>query len=298
MPRRYLKHDLRTLTRVSSAGLITLPEVARALELPARQATLRMARIVSQGWARRVRRGVYLLIDVKTPGPEAARVPGPDELAQALFAPCYVGGWSAARYWGIGGANRIAKFVVTAARVRHTNVNTEGFRFHLVHVPRERIEAPGIVNLEYRRSRISDQARTIVDALCDPSWIGGAIRLANAYERYWKSELWDEYYFAEVMQAVGTGAAYKRLGAIGKEKDATAGRAYRDGFVRRTAGVIDLDPAKPTVRPVRSVWGVRLNVDLNDQYTLPPDGEEEYEEEEELDLPEDFIEGVDDYDDP
>ena len=284
-PHRDLKKDLRMLARAANARVITLHEVAAVLALSPRLATLRMAHLIAGGWARRIRRGAFLLIDVKTKSAEHAFVDSPEALAQALFAPCYIAGWSAAAHWRLGAVKRVAVFVVTARRVQRTSVRMEGHRFHLVHAPRERVEGPGMVKPTYHGAPISDVTRTLVDALCDPSWLGGAIYLSDALTGHRFGDDWDEDYFADVMRIVGTGAAHKRLGMLIELKDLAAVDLERQAKRLRTSGVIDLDPTKPSVGPIRAYWGVRRNADLLG-FDIPVDE----------DIPDDFIEGVDDPD--
>ncbi|MEK7316138.1 MAG: type IV toxin-antitoxin system AbiEi family antitoxin domain-containing protein [Candidatus Eisenbacteria bacterium] len=285
MPCRDLKHDVRQLARAARDHIITLPEAARELGLQPRAATRRMARLAQAGWVRRIRRGVFVVVPVNSPSPREEPARSPEALAEALFAPCYLGGWSAAAHWGLPRVKRRAIFVVTAARVRHTSVRAEGFRYHLVHAPIERVQGAGIITQGYASTNISGPERTIVDALCRPGWIGGAIYLADALRFHCFSDDWDEEYFAEIMTSIGTGAAHKRLGMLLEVKS-----IFTDGLLRlaregRTSGVVDLEPGSPRKGPILSFWGVRRNADLRG-WDLPDEDA----------IEDDFIEGVDDPD--
>lgn len=69
-------------------------------------------------------------------------------LEEALFGPCFLGGWSAAAEWHLDRGNRRAILIVTAARVRRTTVFRFGeFRFFFFSREEERphihVEGPG-----------------------------------------------------------------------------------------------------------------------------------------------------------
>lgn len=285
MPSRDLNHDIRLLTRAARAGVITLQEAVHVLGLEPRPATIRMAGLTARGGLRRIRRGVFLVIPPKTPVPQEETARDEGALAEALFGPCFFGGWSAAAQWHLDRGNRRAILIVTAARVRRTSVRAEGHRFHLVHAPLGRIHGPDVLRPRPWSAPVSGPARTIVDALCRPGWLGGAVYLADALVTYRQSAHWDEEQFAEVLRVVGTGAAHRRLGFLMVAKRIEAGDLFQQAVAGRTAGVVDLDPGSPPEGPIDSFWGVRRNVNL-EGWDLPEDD----------DVEDDFIEGVDDPD--
>jgi hypothetical protein len=52
------------------------------------------------GWLARVRRGAYVPVPIESPSADIA-LEDPWTVATAMFAPCYIGGWSAAEHWGL-----------------------------------------------------------------------------------------------------------------------------------------------------------------------------------------------------
>src|SRR3990167_7468018 len=57
-----------------------------------------LSRWTKKGWLSRVRRGLYVRIPIEA---RTADIPLEDPwvIADRLFSPCYMGGWSAAEYW-------------------------------------------------------------------------------------------------------------------------------------------------------------------------------------------------------
>jgi predicted transcriptional regulator of viral defense system len=285
MPRRDLNRDFRVLTRVARARIITLYEASLALDLTRRRTTLRLAALTRRGWLRRIRRGVFLVIPPTAISPRLERVHDSHVLAESLFGPCYIGGWSAASHWGIECARRHAIFVVTAAHVRRAMVCAEGFRFHLVHGPKEVIAGPDIRTGEWWGAPVSGPARTIVDALADPRRLGGAVYLADALVTMSQSENWDEDRFLDIVRAVARGAANKRLGALIDAKGIVAHDLWRHASSNRTLGVIDLEPGTGRRGWIDRYWRVHMNAKLDGSDLPEDDGVEE-----------DFLEGIDELD--
>ncbi|MBK6407399.1 MAG: type IV toxin-antitoxin system AbiEi family antitoxin domain-containing protein [Holophagales bacterium] len=86
--------------RSGSAGsLVSTATAAELLGLPRGAATLTLLRLADRGWLSRVRRGLYLILPLEA-GQDGGAVEDPWVLADELFGPCYVGGWTAAEHWG------------------------------------------------------------------------------------------------------------------------------------------------------------------------------------------------------
>lgn len=51
-------------------------------------------------WLARVRRGAYVPVPIESPSADVA-LEDPWSVAMTTFAPCYMGGWSAAEHWGL-----------------------------------------------------------------------------------------------------------------------------------------------------------------------------------------------------
>lgn len=101
------------LARTSRGGLVTVEHARLALGLSPRVTTLRLSRLAAAGWLRRVWRGLYLVLPLEAQSDRAITVEDPWILADELFSPCYIGGWSAAQHWGLTEQIFRSVFVVT-----------------------------------------------------------------------------------------------------------------------------------------------------------------------------------------
>src|SRR5262245_6525582 len=204
---------LAKLSRAAHGGLISVPEASGVLGVSPTRATKILAGLHKQGWLRRVRRGLYLVVPLEAePGQKAI----PEDswlLAQAVFAPCYIGGWSAAEHWGLTEQLFRSTLVVTAAPVRGSTTELVGHEYRLFKVPNSRIA--GSLAPVWRGSErvlVSTPERTLADCLRHPELAGGIRHLADLFTEYWSRSDSDAKKLLVAMNEVASGAAWKRLG--------------------------------------------------------------------------------------
>ena len=81
-------------------GTISVEDAARILDVSSTDAAKMLSRWTKKGWMSRVRRGLYVSVPLES---RTADMPIEDPwlVADRLFSPCYIGGWSAAEYFGL-----------------------------------------------------------------------------------------------------------------------------------------------------------------------------------------------------
>lgn len=234
------------LARAARAGLITVSRAAEALKLSPREAALKLAAFARRGWLLRARRGLYLVLPLEAEPGRPMVAEDPWVLAREAFSPCYIGGWSAAEYWGLTEQLFRSTLVVTAAHVRSSSVRLLDHEFRLFRVPRSRVEGVSLVWRGAERVPLSDRERTIVDGLRHPALCGGVRHFADMMHAYGRSNEHNFEKFLRVAKEHANGAAWKRLGYLAEtiwpeerallheaEKHLTAGTAKLDPTVRR-----------------------------------------------------------------
>lgn len=254
------KETLRRLARSSRAGLVTTERSAELLGVEPKVASLTLGRLVRRGWLARVRRGLYLILPLEA-GREGTAIEDPWVLAQELYSPCYIGGWTAAEHWGLTEQFFRATFVVTSANIRRSREIFVGAEFHLTRGTHEHVAQVGQVWRGGERIAVSDRERTIADALANPSWVGGVRHLVEILRTYRESKEWDPKHLIERLEEIGSGASFKRLGFLAEtvlESDHLVDKA----LARRTSGVVKLDPAIAKRGPINTRWGLSVNVPI------------------------------------
>jgi predicted transcriptional regulator of viral defense system len=259
---RASKEKLRRLARGARGGLVTTARAAALLRQSPAEASATLARLMRQGWLLRVRRGLYLVLPLEA-GREGGAVEDPWILARELYAPCYIGGWTAAEHWGLTEQLFRSTFVVTAAAIRHAADAFLGTEFHLVRAKKSHVENVRPIWRGRERIAVSDRERTIADALASPSWVGGIRHLAEIFRSYRSAKEWNPNRLIERVGEVGSGAAFKRLGYLAETVLSAESVLVDAALARRSAGVVKLDPAVEGRGRLTKRWGLWVNVRLD-----------------------------------
>lgn len=232
----------RLATVLQRAGdLVSIDDVVAALGIDRAAAAKALARWQSQGWLKRVGRGIYAPVPLDALSTQQV-LTDPWVLVPALFAPGYVGGWSAAGHWGFTEQLFRSIFVFTARPVRVREPTVQGVSFTLKTIQEAALFGTKTLWRDHSRVPVSDKHRTIVDLLSDPSTGGGIRHVESCLWAYLKDREADLSTLIGYADRLGNGAVYKRLGFLisrkpGHEQLADACKA------RLTQGNAKLDPA-------------------------------------------------------
>jgi Predicted transcriptional regulator len=84
----------------NTKATISVAEAANILNLSRVQMAKLLSHYAKKGWLSRICYGVYIPVPL-TSSTTDVTLEDPLVIAEKLFSPCYVGGWSAAEYWGM-----------------------------------------------------------------------------------------------------------------------------------------------------------------------------------------------------
>lgn len=248
------------LAKVLAGGrrFIAPTDAAAALGVDADTAAKKLARWATEGWVRRVRRGLYIGVPVDAANP-AAWSEDALVVAAEVWAPCYFTGWTAASHWVLTEQVFRTTVLKTSARVRASTVRLLDHDYLVHHVPEDAL-AWGL-KTEWRdevRLRFADPARTVIDIM-DRPMIGGGIRHgAEVLSAYLDDH--DPSLLVEHGDRLGNGAVFKRLGylveALGIDNPALISACHE----RVSSGVSALDPNGPPGGRQVMRWRLRVNV--------------------------------------
>src|SRR5512138_778465 len=93
------REQLSRLLR-ESPSVVTASDAASTLGMTRAAAARKLAAWSRAGWLARVRRGAYVPVPIESASADVA-LEDPWSVATAMYAPCYIGGWSAAEHWGL-----------------------------------------------------------------------------------------------------------------------------------------------------------------------------------------------------
>lgn len=252
MPDRFTSRARARLSAVlqASKDLVTVDHVMKTLSMDRQAAAKVLSRWQEQGWLKRVRRGLYAPIPLDAAGTEQV-LKDPWVLVPALFAPGYIGGWTAAEHWDLTEQLFRSVFVFTARPFRTKEYTAQGVTFTLKRTPEDALFGLKTIWRGQTRISIADKHRTIVDLLADPETGGGIRHVSGCLQNYLRSSDADTETLIRYTEQLGNGAVFKRLGFLaaqtpGHEALAEACRQ------RLTAGNAKLDPAIPCRRLVKA----------------------------------------------
>lgn len=225
-------------------GTISVSDSAEILGVSPVDAAKMLARWAKKGWLSRIRRGIYIPIPLEA---RTADMPLEDPwmIAQRLFDPCYIGGWSAAEYWGLTEQIFRTVVVMTTQKPRDRSPNIKGTNFLLRTVPEKVMFGLKSIWRVQVKVSMSDATRTMLDMFNDPCLGGGIRSTADIFENYLKSEYRDMEILIDYSKRLGNGAVYKRLGFLLERFASDEQEAINECRSQLTKGNAKLDPKLP-----------------------------------------------------
>lgn len=221
-----------------------------------------LAHLAEQGWLVRVARGVYATVPLDAAQPESWRLE-PWVVAATVFAPCYIGGWSACEHWGLTEQLFRSVVVVTAAtNLRERRPVIQNTEYVLKVISQEKLFGTRVVWLADQRVHVSDQSRTIIDLLDDPAIGGGIAHVAAVLAAYFASTARDDQLLLTYAEKMGNRTIYKRLGYLLEAASINAPELLAACQERMSSGYSLLDPSAPPKGVRRRRWNLHINVTL------------------------------------
>jgi len=251
---------LEQLHRYAS-GAFDVAEASRILGIDQDETGQLLVYLARRGWLSRVRRGLYVAVplDARRSG---EWVEDNWVVAERLFSPCYIGGWSACAHWGLTEQGFRTLLVVTARRVRHRDVEIQGMPFHLTVRNQNSLFGTVAVWRGQNRVPVSDPSRTVIDVLDDPRLGGGIRTVADVLLEYLHSDHRDDSLLVQYGDQLGNRAVFKRLGYLLEQSGADATGLIEACLQRRSSGLAKLDPSVQGTGRILRRWGLRVNVAL------------------------------------
>ncbi len=251
--------DLLERLHRGTSGPFTPATASALLGLDIPKARLLLAYLTSRKWLARIRRGLYTVVPLGATSPAEWRE-DPWVVATSTFAPCYVGGWSAAEHWGLTEQIFRDVVIVTGCPIRKRLVRIQDTTFHLKPLPPAKHFGVRPVWRGRNRVQVSDPSRTVVDMLDDPR-IGGGIRhITDMLNTYFAGEHRDDHRILEYAVKLGNRTVFKRLGFLLERLGVQVPQLLHECRKRRSVGLSLLDPIVPGRGKIVKGWNLRVNV--------------------------------------
>lgn len=218
------------------AGVITPKIVADVLGVSTQESGRLLARWNRNGWVHRVKRGVYLPVSLSSTSTEPA-VEEPFLIAESIYGPGYVGGFSAIKHWDL--SEQIIETVTyfTRKKVKDRYPTHGGVKFRLKTVTKHKIFGLKTLWVGNKKIYISDPTKTIVDLFDDSNLVGGMAIVKDIFAEYIESEYYNFNLLLSYIQKIGNKSIYKRLGflldtsfAVSEEQLSTIRAGMSEGY--------------------------------------------------------------------
>jgi predicted transcriptional regulator of viral defense system len=245
------KTERSRLSRVlrGTKGSISVADAAGILKVPSVAAAKMLSLWARKGWVSRVKRGLYVPVPLES---ATSNIPLEDPwvVADRIFAPCYIGGWSAAENWGLTEQIFSTILVMSTQRPRKRSLSIKGTGFLIRTVPQEALFGLKPVWRGGVKISVSDPARTILDLLDDPRSGGGIRTCTDMFQVFLKSENRDLEKLLQYADRFNSGAVFKRLGFLLERYSPGDTKALGICRQKLTKGNARLDPTLPADRLV------------------------------------------------
>lgn len=236
------KLDRKRLGQVvrDAKGSISVSDTAKILNVASTDAAKLLSRWAKKGWLSRVYRGVYVPVPLES---RSADMPLENAwvIAEKLFSPCYIGGWSAAENWGLTEQIFRKVMVMTTQKPRRSLCVIKGTEFLLCRVSEKAMFGLKPVWQGQIKVSVSDPARTMVDMLGDPALGGGIRSVSDMFANYLKSENRNIELLLKYAKQLRNGAVFKRLGFMLERFAPQESDAIAKCLVQLTKGNTKLD---------------------------------------------------------
>jgi predicted transcriptional regulator of viral defense system len=243
-------------------GPFSSKEAAKSLELPEKDVGVLMTYFVTKGWLARVMRGLYITVPLGTVDPKKYRE-NPLVIANKVFAPCYIGGWSAAEHWEFTDQIFNSIVVFTLRRYRNKKLQIQGANYVLKFINKKYFGQTKQIWIDNINIQMSDPIQTIVDILDDSSIGGGMRNVADIVQEYFKSQYRNDDEMVKYINYRDNRTVYKRLGYLIETLSIDATKLKAICSKNISAGFSLLDN---TIKPrglFNTKWNLRINVELD-----------------------------------
>jgi len=251
---------LESLNRFGKS-LFSIKDASQILGLSIEETRFYLAYFARRGWLARVKRGLYTTVPLGTVNPQEYKE-NSLVVANQIFYPCYIGGWSAAEHWNLTDQIFNSIFVCTVRKFRSKTVNVQGTDFVLKLVREEVAGHTKGVWIENVKVQISNPSRTVLDILDTPSAGGGIRHVAEIVENYFSSDHCDEEQLLDYISEHGNRTVYKRLGYIAETLGVSSEKIIDECHKYISSGYSALDPTIKSKGTFNRKWNLRVNANI------------------------------------
>lgn len=243
-------------------GPFRISDVMKLLKIPYGKAAHLLAYWAATGWLTRIKKGLYSTVPLGAESPKS-RAEDPWIVANEVFQPCFIGGWSACEHWGFTEQIFDSIVVFTSQRVRQSRVKIQQTTFILKFISQKKFFGAKTIWRQQTKMKISEPVRTIIDILNDPYIGGGMKHVAMVVANYFESESREDAKLVDYMKQIKNKTLYKRLGYLIETLKLDADNLLKVCEKNISKGYSVFDPSIPNKGKIIRRWNLRINVQID-----------------------------------
>ena len=173
-----------------------------------------LARWKKQGWVERIKQGIYIILPIEIDA-NLHSIEDPYILIPKLFGKnSYIGGYSAAAYWGLTEQIFCDICVVVTQPIKRKINKITNINFILTKISYNHSYGTKIIIRNEEQILISDPTKTIIDMLATPTIGGGINHVAECFHTYLFSKYFDHDLLIKYASNYSNNAIFKRMGYL------------------------------------------------------------------------------------
>lgn len=194
-------------------GIITPTIVSEALRLSSQESGRLLSRWNQHGWVKRIKHGVYIPIPVDDLTGDSC-IEDPWILADRLYAPGYMGGFTAVKHWDFSEQLFDKTTFYTTKKINDKYPAFGSSHFQIKNISTYKLFGTQIVWRDNVKVLVSDPSKTIVDLLDDPRIAGGMRVVQDIFLMYKESMYFNMEIIMEYSEKMKNRTIVKRLGFL------------------------------------------------------------------------------------
>lgn len=193
-------------------GLVKIGDAQEILEVSREKASHILWCLAKQGWIRKLKDGLYRVVPLES-SDASVTDENPWMIANELFSPCYMGGWTAANFWGLTDQLFLKTWVMTTNPVHKKERSIAQHDYVLRQIKSTYLFGLKSEWVENNKISISDPHKTLLDFLSFPHDYT-AQTMVEIFESYLRSELKNMNILTQYAQKIPNRTTLKRLGFL------------------------------------------------------------------------------------
>jgi len=244
--------------------IITSKTVSETLSLPQKEASRLLSRWCKNGWLYRIKSGTYISIPIDSTTTNIT-LEEPFLLADSVYHPGYVGGFSAIKHWDLSEQIIETIYYFSTKQVKDRNPVYASTKFRIKTIKEHKFFGTKTIWYGSAKVKVSDSTKTIVDILDDPKLVGGMSVVYDIFNEYVESEYCDFNLLLNYSQRMGNRTIFKRLGFMLDVKFEKVPQELTDINNSISSGYSSFDPAVNGQQIVEK-WKLKVSTSWKKEY--------------------------------